>query len=327
MTDRIDRIRGCLYGGAAGDALGWNVEFDHLFEIFRRYGPHGIIDHPAGPAEITDDTQMTLFSIEAIATMVRLGDVSVLAAGELAYGKWYRTQIGPVDNLTGFAANPLLQHTRAPGGTCMGALSRRSPVATSKGCGGVMRTAPAGLFGLPDPYKVGYDLAGITHGHEDGKAPAGALAYLIDQLMRGRHIGPAVVHMITHLNTVSPDSETLRLCRLAYQLQYEPDLPYEALTAINGRGGGWTGDEALAIAIWCALRPAHDDIRSRKAWFSRALTLAANHDGDSDSTASIAGQIVGAWVGLDQIASRWWTPLKELSVIEEGARMVYAVRS
>ena len=33
-----DRFRGCLVGGAAGDALGYPVEFQHEEEIRSRYG-------------------------------------------------------------------------------------------------------------------------------------------------------------------------------------------------------------------------------------------------------------------------------------------------
>ena len=33
-----DRFRGCLIGGAAGDALGYAVEFKGEQEIFSRYG-------------------------------------------------------------------------------------------------------------------------------------------------------------------------------------------------------------------------------------------------------------------------------------------------
>jgi len=64
------RIRGCLLGGAVGDALGWPVEFMKIDEIRRRYGPDGIREYdpsaPGGLGAITDDTQMTLFTAEGI---------------------------------------------------------------------------------------------------------------------------------------------------------------------------------------------------------------------------------------------------------------------
>jgi ADP-ribosylglycohydrolase len=38
----IDKYRGCLIGGAAGDALGFPIEFMEEGEIFERYGSEGI---------------------------------------------------------------------------------------------------------------------------------------------------------------------------------------------------------------------------------------------------------------------------------------------
>ena len=62
-------FRGCLLGGAIGDAFGSPVEFLSLAEIKERYGPGGITDLEVGPggrAEITDDTQLTLFTAEGL---------------------------------------------------------------------------------------------------------------------------------------------------------------------------------------------------------------------------------------------------------------------
>lgn len=39
MKTLNDRSRGCLIGGAIGDALGWPVEFMRLDEIKRKFGP------------------------------------------------------------------------------------------------------------------------------------------------------------------------------------------------------------------------------------------------------------------------------------------------
>ena len=60
----LDRYRGCLLGGAAGDALGYPVEFLSLSDIRARYGPAGITSYALrhGVAQISDDTQMTLFT-------------------------------------------------------------------------------------------------------------------------------------------------------------------------------------------------------------------------------------------------------------------------
>jgi ADP-ribosylglycohydrolase len=61
-------------------------------------------------------------------------------------------------------------------------------------------------------------------------------------------------------------------------------------------GQGWTAEEALSIAVYCAL--VADSPRE-------ALLLAVNHGGDSDSTGAICGNIVGAWLGEDALPADW----------------------
>ncbi len=59
------KLRGCLIGGAIGDALGANTENLPMEVVYERHGPLGVTDLPE-EAHITDDTQMTLFTFEAM---------------------------------------------------------------------------------------------------------------------------------------------------------------------------------------------------------------------------------------------------------------------
>ena len=63
-----DKILGCIYGGAVGDALGYPVEFISAERIFSRYGECGITEYSLtdGVAQISDDTQMTLFTANGL---------------------------------------------------------------------------------------------------------------------------------------------------------------------------------------------------------------------------------------------------------------------
>lgn len=74
-------------------------------------------------------------------------------------------------------------------------------------------------------------------------------------------------------------------------------------------GGGWIAEEALAIAI-CAALVAGD--------FADGVLLAVNHSGDSDSTGAIAGNLLGARLGIGAILSRW---LEELELREAITRI------
>ena len=62
------------------------------------------------------------------------------------------------------------------------------------------------------------------------------------------------------------------------------------VAAVHLLGQGWVGDEALAIAVYCAVKYEND--------FEGCLVAAVNHCGDSDSTGAIAGNILGAKLGL-----------------------------
>lgn len=57
-----------MVGGAVGDALGYPVEFDSWTRICRRYGDRGITRYELrrGVAEISDDTQMALFTAAGV---------------------------------------------------------------------------------------------------------------------------------------------------------------------------------------------------------------------------------------------------------------------
>ena len=61
-----DQILGCIIGGAAGDALGYPIEFLDERTITDKYGKNGIdeyeLDPETGKALISDDTQSQLLT-------------------------------------------------------------------------------------------------------------------------------------------------------------------------------------------------------------------------------------------------------------------------
>ncbi len=69
----------------------------------------------------------------------------------------------------------------------------------------------------------------------------------------------------------------------------------------------WVGDEAIAIAIYCTLKHKND--------FRQAVIAAVNHSGDSDSTGSITGNIIGAYLGIKAIPSHWVEKIELRDVI------------
>lgn len=331
-----DHFRGCLLGGAIGDALGWPVEFLKMNEIKRKYGESGITDLVVGingKAEVTDDTQMTLFTAEGIllaeAARRASGNCDVTTSVHRAYLRWLHTQgshrvpesIGLIDGLyEGIYSGWLygveeLHSSRGPGNTCLSALSSgkrgtiNKPINNSKGCGGVMRVAPAGLFYPKDEaFEKAAEFAAITHGHPSGYLSAGALAYMIALIIEGEDIEEAVKGVIEKLKGCKGNEECLRSLNRALELS-KSDM--SDIDAISWLGEGWVGEEALGIATYCALKYRDD--------FKKALIAAVNHDGDSDSTGAITGNILGAYLGLSRIPAEWIEKVELKDVILQMA--------
>src|SRR5206468_11850453 len=94
------RFRGCLLGGAGGDALGAPIEFVDLDEIVRAYGEQGIRDYAPAYGKlggIPDDTQMTLFTAEAmlsahLAAALRSHEPDFFRSAADSYARWLMTQ-------------------------------------------------------------------------------------------------------------------------------------------------------------------------------------------------------------------------------------------
>lgn len=309
---RASRQLACLLGGAIGDALGYRVEFQSLAAIRSKHGKDGIrLAATTGPLEVSDDTQMTLFTLAGQVQAVRAGRPlasPMTDAIRAAYLDWYRTQRGTWDARDPAAAAGVLRHAvlwqaQAPGTTCLSALraggtgSVEAPINGSKGCGGVMRTAPLGFLGPDefsdlDVYGHGAAAAALTHGHPDGYAPAGVMALAVRRSISDAQASwtEVVESALSVVQQVHPAATGTR------QLLSEVGEALKLQSAGGARrtsasfGQGWVGDEALAVGLHAAATAAGS--------FAEAIEGAANHDGDSDSTASIAGQLCGAKHGL-----------------------------
>lgn len=350
-----DQVRGCFFGGAVGDALGYPVEFLSYDAIRRAYGNKGITEYDLdenGLAEISDDTQMTLFT----ATGLLFASTRAHTHGVCGYPDFY-VRMHYIDWLAtqtdgsqgGYGGSWLgwekrMYVRRAPGNTCLSALESirmdRAAENSSKGCGGVMRVAPVAVFNDYCENSEGQvatlaaKLAGMTHKHPLGSLPAAALTMIIRRIVLEecppnfnclaglvQRVATDLLHTRTsyedgahtYYEEWPQESEKLTaLLRRAVQIALEPITDQEAIQCI---GEGWTGDEALAIAVLCVLR--HPDS------FEDAVIAAVNHDGDSDSTGAICGNIMGVIVGERGIPSRFLERLEIKDLIDEVAEDFY----
>ncbi|MFJ7276014.1 ADP-ribosylglycohydrolase family protein [Kitasatospora sp. NPDC098663] len=321
-----DRVRGALLGGAVGDALGWPVEFQQLHQIQQRYGPDGVTGLPAGagPVEVTDDTQMTLFTAEGlIRAFVRGwtgGGGSVPEAVHAAYRRWLLTQRQgspdtapqprPYDGW--LLTRPFLYASRAPGNACMSGVAEHpefeSPSVIgqpgpinpdSKGCGTVMRSAPFGLarLGVELSFGLAVQCAQITHGHPTGYLSAGAFAALVERLASGTEPWAAVGETVEQIRELPGSKETVQALARAVRVAQESQPTAESVERV---GLGWIAEECLAIAVYSLLATTlePDPVRS-------ALVLSVNHSGDSDSTGAVCGNLVGAAYGASALPAEW----------------------
>ncbi|MCX4798115.1 ADP-ribosylglycohydrolase family protein [Streptomyces sp. NBC_01242] len=340
---RRARVRGCLLGGAIGDALGNHVEFLSLAGIRRAHGEHGVqglvADEEGVVGRVTDDTQMTLFTAEGLIRAHSRARSKGIGGAEIgivrnAYLRWLDTQNHPAPPARGgdnpvrtgwLRQQPWLYARRAPGNACLTGLatghvpepSRRlgepGPVNTgSKGCGTVMRSAPFGLVGKDAEagFRLAHWCAQITHGHPTGAYAAGAFAAIVAHLLEGDSMAGAVLRAMELLRRHPGHEETTAALRAAVDLAAKGEPTAEKVETL---GAGWVAEEALAIAVYCALvLPGADQV-------AQSLLLSVNHSGDSDSTGAVCGNLLGARHGDVHLPPSWLVATEGRAVITEVA--------
>lgn len=313
-VSRGERVEGCLFGLAFGDALGAPTEFLTVAEILSRWPPDGPRELTGQPIRVTDDTQMALAVGEALARAVVRRDLSPGTVESLVRSAFVEWLNSPDNN-------------RAPGMTCLRACEAletgrpwlEATHKSSKGCGANMRVAAVGLL---DPEAHGLGEAGraalaqfqaaLTHGHPTALAASDLTAFTIARLAAG--VEPplllkavreyaasqrAVYHagwlgdLWQRPGVESPEEFIARgweecagvLDRLEAALA-SPD--YEADPCL-ATGQGWVAEEAFATGLLCFLLYPDEPLS--------ALRRAAATSGDSDSIACLTGAFAGAHLG------------------------------
>ena len=347
---QLDKIRGSLIGGAVGDALGYPVEFINSYMgIQKRYGENGITrldttqwwlpdEENSSKAWISDDTQMTLFTACGLLNAKAQGTAPRYAICE-AYLEWYYTQIGKRSGRhkdCWIGDVPELNNRRAPGQTCITALQDilrgKDPYNNSKGCGGIMRTAPVALYGavwrdtpegeplegrissIKDVDMLSADAAEITHQHPLGWLSSALEAHVIYRILQKdspteddfkAYLSEGYDTLLSlYPNEGASISQLRALTDKALGLVDSPASDVDNIEAI---GEGWVAEETLAIAVYCAVKNFDN--------FEKAIIASVNHKGDSDSTGAVTGNILGAVVGYDAIPEFFKTDLELHDVI------------
>ncbi len=197
------------------------------------------------------------------------------------------------------------------------------------GCGGMMRVLPAAALydDIEQVFDAACRIAAITHGHPDAMYGSGAVAVLLHQTLAGkgvRHALNVADKTLAAQNTsdVNPLRQAFhRACAMAVRNPMDMgtinDLPREL-------GFAWEDAAFTSAPVWAQvvytlaslevarLSPSGDS-------FKAAMRLAANHTGDSDSVASIAGQVLGAAWGPACLPPDWLDMLQRRAALESIA--------
>ncbi len=333
-----ERSLGCILGGAIGDALGYPVEFTELNEIKRKYGPSGITEpvEVGGFYRFSDDTQMTVLTVCGLL----FAESRFYSYGLMShpmdytwpiYRKWVRTQgtrIRGLDDYIPWVLNRRsMTDSRAPGSTCINSIAssdrrgeKEKPTNQSKGCGGLMRSAPAPIWCWKnrqepaDSMELAADVAASTHGHPLGWLTAGFLGSMIHHILDRQTLEDSVLLATSDCRKGFKDvrylDDMLSLVDKAVSLAYSDLSDEECMASL---GEGWIAEETLAMAIFACLRHQDD--------FASAVRTAVNVTGDSDSIGSVAGNIMGAYLGLDAVSQAFDVrKLEDFDMLEEVAR-------
>ncbi len=304
----LEQAEAIVFGLALGDALGRLTEFGSLNAIKSQYGEKGIQDLP-DPALYTDDTQMTIALTEGLldAGLNASLDDQMNAVGK-RFVEW------------SYSA----ENNRAPGVTCMQGVQRfkegmpwhLSGLAHSKGCGSAMRVATIGYLYQHDEGKlrqVALSSGMITHRHQTAKAASVGAAYIIKLALDG--VSPNQwMTKVVEFTADMRDEFHQAIRKVGHALSWGSEE-----YALDHIGEGWVGEEAVALALYCVLKYPDN--------YLDCIRRGANTNGDSDSIASIAGGISGAYLGLEAIPHGWRERCEKSDYLKDLAKRMTEARN
>lgn len=312
MKINKDFYRGCLLGGAVGDSRGYGI----------CEGKKDLI---------SDNSQLTFFTVDGLIwadhKATNRGIYAYIPCLFYSYQKWLYTQTGSFadKNYKFLFPSEILEWEelfarRGVGNTSLESLAGsingkygtiKNKINNSKSCGAVMRSAPIGMYFCKDSreaFKMGCDSGAITHGNPIGYLPAGYLAFLISDILKGEDLNVAAMDALSELEIHDDREDVYPTIKKAIVLAKGTEKPEDAMKQL---GTGWDGAEALALALYCALK--YEDN------FEKAIETATSYDGNKDSIGSICGNILGAYLGSLEIPYKWIQTLELADLAITGA--------
>ena len=292
-----DRFRGVLIGGAVGDALGGPLEFQPARE------PSNYIREMIGggwqqlaPGEWTDDTQMTLCTVESLLAK-RVFDPDDIAS---RFVGWLESKPKDIGTHTSKILHAIQRGGRWEQATQEAFLADPNNAPN----GSLMRCAPLALFFYRQPDFVATlspVLSRITHAHPDCELSCVFLNVAISCLLLGEKTQKAI------------DTAYLAIPGASKELQARIDDATQP--QCKTLPTGWVLD-TLEVALWAFLHT-----RS----FEEAVVTVVNLGSDADTVGAILGALAGACYGYSSIPERWLAPLKDREALLNYADELFSL--
>ncbi len=296
-----EKALGSLAALAIGDAMGMPVEMLSLEEIKEIFGVIEGLEKPPSwhihssfpPGRVTDDTELTLLLANAI---IRTGGDLKAEDFAVELRKWAKSGAFNLDYIGPATRKALKKLVRGVppresggrGSTC-GAAIRVSPVGIVNACNFKAAALMAVESSLP------------THGGKPALAGASAIASAIAEAMREGSTVDSIVRAAILGSKIGekfgrpvPSASVSKRIELAASISNKIDDPEKASLEIRDIiGTGMETAEAVPAAIGIFIASRGDPMK--------AIHLAVNLGGDTDSVASMAGAISGAWKGIQAV--------------------------
>jgi len=245
---------------------------------------------------LSDDTQLTLATCEAIASRNGSVDPSVIAE---RFANWHRAR-----RITGMGSNTLKALTELVAGGHWALVGGKGERAASNGA--AMRAAPLAFCLDPNndvERRTIRDVSRITHRHEEAYAGALAVVVAVRAAARGHWDGSN--DLLRLVVESMPDTQTRD--RLAAMSEIDEELPLLEIARRFGCSGFVA--ESVPLALCGASR-----IRSLN--FKAVLVELIACGGDTDTNASMAGQVVGALIGRNRLPEEMIARIPDRDAVE-----------
>ena len=270
-----NNFEGCIIGGAIGDAWGSSYEFESITDFSKTY-IWGELPKESTNREwiITDDTQLTLATCEALCE--NLYTPEKLSNLFLSYYK--------ANKLSGIGASTLKALKDLEIGIHWNLSGRTGEYAAGNGV--AMRIAPFAFFPSISREDI-YNAAKITHKNDEAYTGALSVFLAIKSVLNKEWNGTNDLFEII-INQL-PDT---RVRDRLIEISKLPDTT--TINDVSKLGNNGYVVNSVPFAIYSATKIS-------RIGMSEMFKEIIQSGGDTDTNSSIAGQIAGALVGIDNI--------------------------